>query len=261
MRSRIASARLTSRGIDQAVRAMRRRNEHQYVINVPLLTRLKPDLVVTQELCNVCAAGHPEVTEAIQQLPKRPQVISVTGRRFDELFESIEALGRVTQQTRQAKALTRRCRRDLQAIERRVKPARRRPTVWCAEWLDPLMAAGHWIPELIATAGGTDRFGRVGADSPRITWEEVRRYDPEVILVMPCSFTIRRTVRERALLMKRPGWRRLRAVREGRVFALDGSYFHHPGPRLVQGVRIMAALFHPDRFRMPPPIQAQALRP
>lgn len=260
VRSKVASERLSSRGIDDAVKAMRRRGAHQYDINVSLLKQLQPDLVVTQELCNVCAASHPEVLEAVQQLPRRPTVVSVTARRVDELFDSITVLGEATGRSKAARALNERLRREVRAIQAKIRRTHVKPRVWCAEWLDPLMAAGHWIPELVAMAGGTDGLGRVGEDSVRIPWDEIRRYDPEVTLVMPCSFSIERTVKECHLLARHPGWSSLSAVKAGHVFAVEGSLFHRPGPRLVQGLKLMAALFHPTLFPRSLAAHAKALR-
>jgi len=257
--SRIASTRLSSRGIDEAVQTLRRRGAHQYEIDGALLKRLRPDMVVTQELCNVCAASHPEVLEAVRQLPTRPRVVSVTARRFDELFESVTALGEATGHSEAASALNARLRRDIQAVRHRIRRVQTKPRVWCAEWLDPLMAAGHWIPELVTIAGGVDGLGRAGEDSVRVPWEDVRHYDPELILVMPCSFTIERTVKEFHLLARHPGWSSLSAVKAGRVFAVKGSLFHRPGPRLVQGLKLMAALFHPALLPRSSAAHAKAL--
>ena len=259
VRSRIASERLSSRGIHEAVEALRRRGEHHYRIDVPLLKRLKPDLVVTQELCNVCAASHPEVLEAIRQLPDPPRTVSVSARRIDELFESIAVLGRATGRIRQAEALARQLHRKVDAIRQRIRGVRAKPRVWCAEWLEPLMSAGHWIPEMVAIAGGTDGLGRAGEDSVPMPWEAIRRYDPDVILVMPCSFSIARTVKEFRLLTERPGWEGVSAVKAGRVFAVRASLFHRPGPRLIEGLTLMAALVHPERFPKPPATHAARL--
>lgn len=259
VRSRIASDRLTSRGIHEAVQAMRRRGEHQYDIDVPLLRRLAPDLVVMQELCSVCAASHPEVSAALERLPTSPAVVSVNARRFDELYHSIDALGQAIGKPHAAQRLTGRLRQEVRAIQKRLRHARARPRVWCVEWLDPLIAAGHWIPELVALAGGRDGFGRAGHDSQRMSWDEVRRYDPEVILVMPCSFSIQRTISESSLLTTRSGWSNLSAVNAQRVFAVEGSFFHRPGPRLVKGLNLMAALFHPELFPPPPTSHARRL--
>lgn len=259
VRSRIASQRRSSREIDDAVASLSRRGEHHYEIDVARLKRLKPDLVVTQQLCSVCASSHAEVLEAIRQLPHPPRAVAVNARRFEELFASIDALGEAIGRARQAGALRQRLRRAVEMIRRRVRQTRARPRVWCAEWLDPLMAAGHWLPEMVAMAGGHDGLGRAGEDSVRVAWEEIRRYDPEVILVMPCSFSIARTVKEFPLLRARPGWEALSAVRTGRVFAVETGYVHRPGPRLVTGLRLMAALFHPERFPAPPAASAKRL--
>lgn len=256
VRSRIASSRLSSRDIHEAVQSMRQRGEHQYDIDTALLKRLHPDLVVTQELCNVCAASHPEVLDAIRQLPRPPRVVSVTARRLDELFGCLEQLGDATGRTERARQLSAELHREVEAIQRRVRQARTRPRVWCAEWLDPLMAAGHWTPEMVELAGGQDGLGKPGEDSSRITWDDVLRYDPEVILVMPCSFSMARTAREFPLLANRPRWNTVSAVKTKRVYAINTAFFHRQVPRLIKGLQIMASLFHPELF--PKPLQSSS---
>ena len=251
VRSRVRSAHLSSRGIEEAVQQLRRRSEHQYWIDVALLKRLKPDLVVTQELCSVCAASHPEVSEAIHRLPQVPRLVSVSGRNFAQCLDAVRILGRETGHQRQADFLIRRMQRSIQTIQHRLKKVSERPRVWCVEWLDPLMVAGHWTPDMVAMAGGIDGLGRAAQDSRRVSWEVVRQYDPEVIVVMPCSFSIARTVRESPLLSQLPGWSNLKAVKAHRVFAVNGAFFHRSGPRLLTGLKIMAALFHPERFPKP----------
>lgn len=259
VRSRIASSRLSSRGIHDAVQSMRQRGEHQYDIDTALLKRLHPDLVVTQELCNVCAASHPEVLDAIRQLPRQPRVVSVTARRLDELYGCLEQLGNATGRVERARQLSGELRREVESLRHRLRQTRTRPRVWCAEWLDPLMAAGHWIPEMVRLAGGQDGLGTPGEDSSRIRWDDVRRYDPEVILVMPCSFSMARTASELPLLASRPGWRTLSAVKARRVYAINTAFFHRQGPRLITGLRIMATLFHPGLFPKLPHTHATVL--
>lgn len=259
VRSRIASEKLSSRAIHEAVEDLLQRGEHQYRIDVGLLKRLRPDLVVTQELCNVCAASHPEVQEAIQQMNPVPRAVTVSARRFGELFESIDALGVATGHQQRARQLKNQLRCEAEGIRRRLARARKRPKVWCAEWLDPLLAAGHWIPELVDLAGGVDILGVVGQDSARHTWEQVRQADPEVVIVMPCSFSLQRTRKVFPLLSRQPGWEKLSAVRSGRVFTVENDFFHRPGPRLVKGLKLMAALFHPELFPKPPAAYARAL--
>jgi iron complex transport system substrate-binding protein len=134
------------------------------------------------------------------------------------------------------------------------------PTVVCVEWLDPLYAAGHWVPEMVSCAGGRHLLGKAGTQSERITWEQLVAAAPDVLIVMPCGFSIERTVREMNRLTSHPDWQRLPAVQQGRVFAVDsGAYFSRPGPRLVDGTEILAALCHPSRFRQTIPVGAQRL--
>jgi len=197
--------------------------------------------------------------EAIRTLPRQPRIISVTARRLEELFGCLEQLGAATGRATQAKILSAQLRRDVESLQRRVRQARARPRVWCAEWLDPLMAAGHWIPEMVELAGGQDGLGKAGEDSSRITWDDVLRYNPEVILAMPCSFSMTRTAREFPLLTSRPRWNTLSAVKAKRVYAINTAFFHRQGPRLITGLRLMAALFHPDLFPKPPTTSAKAL--
>ena len=257
VRSRIASERLSSRGIHDAVQRLSRLGAHHYDIDVELLKRLRPDVLVTQTLCNVCAAGHQEVHEAVAQLPTTPKILTVNAERFADMFSALKTLGRATGHQRQADRLSATLHRACERVRSRAKAAAARPRVWCAEWMEPVMAAGHWVPELIERAGGRDGLGRVGNDSVPLPWSTIRRYDPEVILVMPCSFSIDRTLRERRWLTQRPGWKRLRAVKAGRVFAVETAFFHRPGPRLVEGLKIVAALLHPDRFAAPSPARAR----
>ena len=259
VRSRIASDRLTSRGIHEAVEGMCTRKEHHYDLDLSLLKELKPNLLITQELCNVCAASHPEVEEVARKLDPIPRIIAVNARRFEELFGAIEILGQQIERVGEAKALTDRMRQEVDQVLERLEGVKVKPRVWCAEWLDPLISAGHWLPELVEMAGGSDGMGKPGEDSVRVTWDDVRQYDPEVIIVMPCSFSMDRTVKEMLLLTKRPGWNEVSAVQKGRVFTVESAYFHRPGPRLVKGLELMASLFHPELFQTPTPEQARSV--
>lgn len=257
VRSRIASERLSSRGIHNAVQKLTRLGAHHYEIDVELLKRLRPDVLVTQTLCNVCAASHQDVQDAVEQLATAPKILTVNAERFADVFGALKTLGRATHHQRQADRLSMVLRQDIEQVRTRVKIVTHHPRVWCAEWMEPVMAAGHWVPELIELAGGRDGLGRVGKDSIPLPWDTIRRYDPEVILVMPCSFSIERTLRERRWLTQRPGWKQLRAVKTGRVFAVETAFFHRPGPRLVEGLKIVAALLHPDRFPRPSTLRAR----
>ncbi len=248
-------ARQDSAAIHQAVLKLRKQKAHQFVINVKTLRRLKPDLVVTQNLCSVCAASHTEVFPALQQINPRPRTITISAQRFGETFSDLKRLGEATGRDRQALTLIAQLEKRLTRIREALGEDAKRQRVYCCEWLEPLMAAGHWIPEMVELAGGTDGLGPQGENSAWLTWERIRSYDPEVILVMPCSYSIAQTLKEKRRLTQRPGWRRLSAVKKGRVFALEGSFFHHAGPRLVDGVELLAHLIHPDLFPASAPLR------
>jgi len=235
--------------IHRAVLRLRKQGVHQFEIQLDRLKELKPDLVLTQNLCSVCAAAHPEITAAIRQMPHPPKVVTLQVHRFDHVFSELKRLGRLTGKEERANRVIRRWKERLNRIQKAIGHVDRKPRVWCCEWLEPLMAAGHWIPEMVQLAGGKDSLAQVGENSKWITWDQVRSYDPEIILVMPCSYSLNQTWRERHRLTTRKGWKSLTAVRQGNVFAVDGAYFHHAGPRLVSGVELMAHLFHPDRVK------------
>ncbi|MDO8729928.1 MAG: cobalamin-binding protein [Candidatus Omnitrophota bacterium] len=232
-----------SLAIHKAVLKLRKQNTHQFEINLPLLKRLKPDLVITQNLCSVCAASHDEVAEALQHLSPKPKVITLRSQKLSEVIGEIERLGAATGRKAAAARLAGNLRRRLEVVRKRVSKLPR-PRVWCCEWLEPLMAAGHWVPEQVEWAGGTDALGIAGKNSRWLKWEEVRAADPEVILTMPCSYTIRQTLQEKHRLTGRPGWKNLSAVKNGRVFAVAGEFFHHAGPRLINGVELLAQVLH-----------------
>lgn len=235
-----------SLSIHQAVIRLKRTNGHQFDVNAQLLKRLRPDLVVSQTLCNVCAASHTEVEEALAQLQPRPRIVHLKARTLSQVLEDLRALGEATCRQAAAAQVIRTLQHQLSKIGQRMRAARTTPRVWCCEWLEPLMAAGHWVPELVERAGGQDGLGEKGGNSKWITWDQVRAYDPEVLLVMPCSYSIPQSLRERSRLTGRPGWERLSAVRTGRTFAIDSRFSHHTGPRLLEGLKLFAHLIHPE---------------
>lgn len=241
-------AKQDSEAIHQAVAALKKQGAHQFEIDVKALKRLKPDLVVTQEICAVCAASHSEVSQALRGLSPKPQVVSLNAQHFDELPGEIRKLGIATGREKKARQITTQLEERIARIKKQAAKADQRPKVWCCEWLEPLMAAGHWIPEMVEIAGGADGLGPKGKDSRWLTWEEVRRFNPDVVAVMPCSYSIPQIFKERGRLTSRPGWGTLPAVKSSKVFAVDGTLYHHAGPRLVDGLELFAHLFHPELF-------------
>jgi len=233
--------------IHQAVLKLRRQGAHQFQIDLPVLKRIRPDLVITQNLCSVCAASHPEISAALGHISPRPRLVSLQAGRLDEIFTELRKLGELTGRQEAAIRLTQQLQRRIHRIQEQVSNAPSRPRVWCCEWLQPLMAAGHWIPEMVEIAGGMDGLGATGKDSVWLTWEQVRKFDPEVIVAMPCSYSMAQTLREKNRLVKLPGWKSLSAVKRGKVFVVETGFFHHAGPRLVDGIELLAHLFHSEQ--------------
>jgi iron complex transport system substrate-binding protein len=177
------------------------------------------------------------------------------------VLTDIERIGDATEKVSESRALTSALRKRMQTIRRQIAFEQELPTVVCVEWLDPLYVAGHWVPEMVWWAGGQDLLGTAGAASPRITWEQLVSASPDVLIIMPCGFSIERTVQELHRLTAHPDWRRLPAVQQGRVFAVDSAaYFSRPGPRLIDGVEILATLCHPARFGQAIPPGAQRIQ-
>jgi iron complex transport system substrate-binding protein len=186
----------------------------------------------------------------VRQIKPPPKTISLNATRLDQVFVELRNLGAATGREKAAAALIGRLQQRIAEVRNAVGAAARKPRVWCCEWLEPLMAAGHWMPELIELAGGLDGLVNKGAASRWLHWDQVREYDPEVILVMPCSYTMPQTMREKERLLKRPGWSKLSAVKAGKVFAVDSGLFQTAGPRLVEGLELLAGLIHPE-FNQP----------
>jgi len=211
------------------------------------LAELRPDLILTQEQCDVCAVNEATVRRAAANLPGNSEVESVNPTDLEGVFAMFRRVGELLDARVEADAMVARFLATADEIAGRVG-ARPRPRVLILEWVDPPFASGHWNPEIVALAGGREVIGRAGERSRRLGWDEVRRADPEVILIAACGFTADRTEVELASLSDRPEWRDLRAVRDGRVAVTDGSaYFSRPGPRLETSLRIAAAAIDPER--------------
>lgn len=240
---------LTSLEIDQAVMDSFETGRSLYEIDTDVLNRAAPDLILTQELCDVCAISHADVQKAIHTLPKAPQLISLRPHLLEDVYADILTIGEATDRQAQATAWVADLKRRIAAVTAKTATAVRRPKVFCMEWTDPVMASGHWMPQLVELAGGVDALGRKGAPSERIEWDRLRVYGPEALILMPCGYSVEKTMKEVPLLESLDGWETLPAVKEKRVFAVNGhAYYSRSGPRLVDGVEILVALLHPDLF-------------
>ncbi|HEX9284773.1 MAG TPA: cobalamin-binding protein [Nitrospirales bacterium] len=248
IRSAVDPKQTSSPNIDRQVREALREGQGLYRIDEALLRRLDPDLILTQSLCDVCAVTPTEVKRVLADLARRPQMISLDATDLQGVFRDIEAIGVATGRDAKARwlveALTGRLAK-VRALVEGETPRR----VACIEWLDPLYCAGHWVPEMVTLAGGADLLATAGAPSTQISWEQVRGAHPDVLVLMPCGFSIDRTLSELDRLTSRPGWNDVPAVQDGSVYAVEGpAYFNRSGPRLVDGVELLAALFFPHRF-------------
>jgi iron complex transport system substrate-binding protein len=240
----------TSAEIDARVKAILRDALSVYRVDADKLRTLRPDVIVTQAHCEVCAVSEKDVAAALcTWIDSRPRLVSLQPDDLADLWTGIRQVADAVQiQPRGAQLIA-----TLQArLDRITETAAdlQRPTVACIEWIEPLMSAGNWMPELVHRAGGVNLFGEAGKHSPRMTWQQLVECDADVIAVMPCGWDIARSREEMGVLLSRPEWPRLKAVRNRRVFLTDGNqYFNRPGPRLVESLEILAELLHPESFR------------
>jgi iron complex transport system substrate-binding protein len=221
-----------------------------YTLDEARIEELAPDVIVTQQLCPVCAVSTEQVNGAVRPLARCPELVSLDPQTIGQVFADIRRVGEVTGRTAEAEALLASLEERLAAVRAAVE-TRSRPRVLALEWLDPPFAGGHWVPEMIDLAGGEDVIAKPGDHSARLTWEEVAAADPDVIVVMPCGFDEAGAGGQIATIADRPEWRSLRAVREGRVFPVDANgCFSRPGPRLVDGIERLAAIFQTTNSRV-----------
>ncbi len=235
--------------VDRRVSEIIARGESIYVVDAEMLSNLSPDLIVTQDLCHVCAASPDDLAAALTRFEKQPQVLSLTPRSLADVWEDIRRVGRATGHMREADELAERCADKVARIAATAAHAPARPRVLCLEWLDPFYVGGHWIPEMVSMAGGEDVLGRVHQPSYKVTPEQIVIARPEVIVLMQCGYGVARAAEEFNAASLPAGFAELPAVCEHRVFAVDAnSYFSRPGPRLADGVALLAHAFHPDVF-------------
>ena len=247
-----------SAGIDRAVRARVQAGRGLYALDLDGFRAVEPDFIITQDLCEVCALDLNEVARAADTLPRKPKIVSLAPATLGDVLDDIARVGAAAGKESAAAALVAELERRLRRVRELTSHSDRRPRVACVEWTDPIYPAGHWVPEMVEIAGGADGLGHKGAPAKAAAWETLRAYAPEVVALMPCGFGLERAAAEAPRLERLAGWRDLPAVKAGRVFAVDGSaYFNRPGPRLVDGVEILAAILHPEIF---PPAPADAAR-
>lgn len=251
VRNALPIEKMSQSEIDRAVAARMREGLSLYQIDEQLLRELAPDLILTQNLCQVCAPSGNEVSQVIKALPKTPRILWLTPQSLDEIFDNVRELGSATDRDAAAESLVDNCRRRMDSLKERTSAISYRPRVFCMEWLDPVYASGHWVPELVKLAGGIDELGRERGESVRISWDEIVAWAPEVLVLMPCGFNLEQTMKQVWSVF---GYRNspffdLPAVRNKKVYAVDAnSFFARPGPRVVEGAELLAQLIHPELF-------------
>lgn len=238
---------LGSREIDDAVGARAHSGSSIYALDVQALRDARPDLILTQELCEVCAVSYREVATAARLLGGAgPKVVSLEPASIADILEHVLLVGQLAGAEEAAGAVVANAQARLARL-REATAGRRALRCFCVEWLEPLYAAGHWVPEQVEAAGGRDGVAREGAPSRRVAWKEVAAWAPEALFLMPCGLPLRRALAEAGALATTTGWAGLPAVAAGRVWAVDGpAFFNRPGPRVVRGAEILAGLLHPD---------------
>ena len=240
---------MTESEIDKAVSELVHAGQSVYQVNEDLLRRLAPDLILAQDLCEVCAPSGNEIARAMRVLEQKPEVLYLTPKSIQGILQNLRDVGQATDRVEEAERQIAAANKKLKEIADITSALPSRPRVFCMEWLDPIFCSGHWVPEMVKIAGGVDQVSREGSDSVRIPWEDVLAWSPEILVLMPCGFHLEKAVALAEKLSALPGWNDLPAVRNGRVYVVDASsYFARPGPRVVEGTELLAHLIHPEAF-------------
>lgn len=231
--------------IDVAVSARLRAGESLYHVDEQLLREIAPTLILTQDLCQVCAPAGNEVSRAVQVLGRAPEIIWMSPHSIKDIHSDISAVAKATGREQEAGRLIIQMSARLTRVAESVKELPR-PRVFCAEWVDPLFCSGHWVPEQVEIAGGIDILGRKWKDSLRLDWNQVLEAQPEIIILMACGYDCAEALERAAWLAEQPGFHNLPAVRQNQIFVVDAGYFSRPGPRVVDGAELLAHLIHPN---------------
>lgn len=246
VRSRLPQG-LNAEEIDRRVTESMARGESLYEVDVAALEELRPDWIITQDLCRVCAASVDDLGKALTILSSAPKTLTLNPHTLAEVWQDVRMIGRALGFEKEGERVAQECQKQIEAVKSTVSHTKRRPRVVCLEWLAPPFIAGHWVPEMVAAAGGEDALGEVGKPGVRVHWETVLQAQPEVIVIMPCGYHLEEAVQEYRSMTFPKEWNELPATRDGRVYAVEAtSYFSRSGPRLASGVEILAEAIHPE---------------
>ncbi|PWT90849.1 MAG: cobalamin-binding protein [Acidobacteria bacterium] len=240
--------------IDDAVRSLAQQGKSLYEIDDAKLQEIDPDLIITQELCHVCAITPDEVNRATAKLKRQPQILSLNTKLLEDVFSDMVRIGEIAGVD---------ARQKVDSLQKRVKRVAsqclyaNQVSVGCIEWLDPLWRTGHWIPEMVRLAGGSELFAEIARPSRSLSFEELEQKNPEVLILMPCGYSLEKTRKEFDAVIEKYPWRRLQAFKTGQVFLVDAnSYFSRSGPRLVEGLELLAEILHPEYFTNVAPVHS-----
>jgi iron complex transport system substrate-binding protein len=252
VRSFLENTHHSSAEIDRIVSEYDREGKTLYYIDMELLESIAPDVIFTQHVCNVCQIGTAFVEKAVHALKKQPKLVPLVPRRFGDIFDNVLTIASELGEVERGRSLIDQCNKRIDAIIDTLRANRAAPRrVMIMEWLDPIYNCGHWIPEQITLAGGADALSCPAGYSVPVEWEKIKYYNPEVIVIAPCGFQIERSAEEVDKLKGLDGWHDLTAVKNGEVYLADADFFTRPSTSIVDGVELLAALFHPHLFKAP----------
>ena len=247
-RSKVDPSVMSSEEVEAAMDRILTNGENPYELDQEWLVREAPDVILTQNLCHVCEVDAGQVTGMVGGMEVQPQIVVLQPKTFEGILDSITQVGGACNAEGQAAQVIAAMRKRVQAIQGKLQPAAERPRVFSIEGINPLVIGGHWIPDMLALAGGNQDIFAPGCPAKRLDWSEVREYDPDKLFIDLCSSDLARNLREAPWLERQEGWRDLSSVKSGEVYLIDHSYFSRPGPRTVKGVELLAELTHPGIF-------------
>lgn len=237
----------SSKDINDLVSSSLKLGKSLYIVDKKQFVNLKPDLVITQQLCKVCSITPTDIQEAIRDCRPIPKIISLHPHSIKNILADIEAVGNAIGKEIEAKRLVQELNLRIKKIQDQTKLTEKRPRIYCMEWLDPPYNAGHWVPEQVKISGGIDDLAISGKDSIKLIWEKIVKYNPEILIIMPCGFSIKRTQKEITILTQRPEWREIAAVKTNQVFLVNGpKYFNSSGPKVIDGIELLTRIVHPE---------------
>ena len=248
-KARLSSER-NSIEINQCVSDLLQKGLSVYDVDASLLKSLSPDIIVTQAQCEACAVSLDQVKGIVSNWTRNEtEIISLEPNNLNEVWSSFDIIAKAMDSPESSSILKTEINERFKLLKDKLNGTKKKPTIFCIEWIEPIMVAANWVPELVGLAGGKNVMSVSGSDSNFCSWDEIKQTNPDIIIMMPCGFGIKRTFENIHYLQNRKGWQELKAVKENKVFVVDGNqYFNRPGPRLVDSVEIMAEVIHPEYF-------------